>query len=216
MKFFELPFAKITTAIFALGITAKGIDYLDINTATFFSESENKVIISAMATEEPQETTKEIPTEAEEEVEPIICETSETMLAIIEDERKLISVKKDELDQAQSKLELAEARVQVELKNLSELRDEIKSLIQKTEDLYTSDVDRLVTLYKNMKPKDAARLLNDIDPEVAVMVLGTMPERNAAPIFAKMDIIRAQAISKIILERSKMPGDQKLKFIKLN
>ena len=212
MKFFELPFAKLTAGIFAAAIAAKGIGYLDIDTSSFFNESETTTVVSALAAEEePKE--KEIKEEIKEE---IICETSETMLSIIEDERNLISIKKEELDKAQSKLELAEARVQVELKNLSELRDEVKSLIQKTEDLYTSDVNRLITLYKSMKPKDAARLLSDIDPEVAVMVLGTMPERNAAPIFAKMDDTRAQAISKIILERSKMPGDQKLKFIKLN
>jgi hypothetical protein len=46
------------------------------------------------------------------------------------------------------------------------------------------------------------------------MVLGTMPERDAAPILANLDIVRAQAISRIILERSKLPGDQRLDNLK--
>jgi flagellar motility protein MotE (MotC chaperone) len=65
-----------------------------------------------------------------------------------------------------------------------------------------------------MKPKEAAAIMNDLDIEVTVMVLGTMPERDAAPILANLDIVRAQAISRIILERSKLPGDQRLDNLK--
>jgi flagellar motility protein MotE (MotC chaperone) len=67
-----------------------------------------------------------------------------------------------------------------------------------------------------MKPKDAANIMNDLDIEVSVMVLGTMSERNAAPILAGLNPVRARAISKIILERSKLPGDQRLNNLKLD
>ena len=66
-----------------------------------------------------------------------------------------------------------------------------------------------------MKPKDAANIMNTLDIEVAVLVLGEMKERDAAPIFAKMNVVRSQAISKIIFERSKLPGDQNLNGIAL-
>ena len=78
-----------------------------------------------------------------------------------------------------------------------------------------ADVDRLVALYVNMKPREAATIMNDLDIEVAVTVLGAMPERDAAPILAAMNVVRAQAISMIILERSKLPGDQRLDGIRL-
>jgi flagellar motility protein MotE (MotC chaperone) len=42
-----------------------------------------------------------------------------------------------------------------------------------------------------------------------------MKESKAAPILANMSIVRAQAISKIIYERSKLPGDQDLNGIVL-
>ena len=66
-----------------------------------------------------------------------------------------------------------------------------------------------------MKPKEAAAIMNDLDIEVSVMVLGSMNERTAAPILANLTPIRARAISKIILERSKLPGDQRLDNLKL-
>ena len=79
----------------------------------------------------------------------------------------------------------------------------------------TDDVDRLVALYAAMKPKEAAAIMDDLDIEVSVMVLATMPERDAAPILAKLNRTRARAISRIILERSKLPGDQRLHDLKL-
>ena len=48
-----------------------------------------------------------------------------------------------------------------------------------------------------------------MDLEVATLVIAAMKESKSGPILAKMDAQRAQIISKIIYERSKMPGDQK-------
>ena len=45
--------------------------------------------------------------------------------------------------------------------------------------------------------------------------LKTMKPRTAAPILAKIPAVRARAVSKIILERSQLPGDQNLTGIKL-
>ena len=79
----------------------------------------------------------------------------------------------------------------------------------------TDDLNRLIDFYKNMKPADAARIMDDLDIETTVMVLGTMNPRSAAPILAKVSPVRARAVSKIILERSQLPGDQDLVGIKL-
>ena len=144
-----------------------------------------------------------------------VCETSEALLQVVEDERRNLKIRKREVQEEITKLELAKARIQLELDNLQSVRDEVAGLLKRSEALFTDDVQRLINLYKNMKPKEAAALMNNMDTELAVLVLGKMPERNAAPILAKMSPVVAQAISKIILERSKLPGDQRLNSIKL-
>jgi flagellar motility protein MotE (MotC chaperone) len=58
--------------------------------------------------------------------------------------------------------------------------------------------------------------MNDMDIETTIMIMGTMNPRIAAPIMAEISPVRARAISKIILERSQLPGDQDLRGIKLN
>ena len=191
-------------------------------TSKVFSSSETKISQNALETKNEKDENihssnqTEEPAKLEENTEAELCQTSESMLAIIEDERNFLNVRKQEIENDLAKLELAKERVEIELDNLRELRQEVNGLLEKTEKLYTDDVERLITLYKTMKPKAAAEIMNEIDPEVAVMVLGTMPERNAAPILANMTPTRARAISKIILERSKLPGDQKLNNIKMN
>jgi flagellar motility protein MotE (MotC chaperone) len=65
-----------------------------------------------------------------------------------------------------------------------------------------------VRIYRNMTPEEAAAIIEDLDIETTVMVLGTMPERVAAPILANLDPMRARALSRIFLERSKLPADQ--------
>ncbi|MGC9369195.1 MAG: MotE family protein [Paracoccaceae bacterium] len=143
------------------------------------------------------------------------CETPEEMLAAVKQERDLLAAQKEELDQRASEVALAAERVEVETARLGELKQEVEALLARVDQARTADVDRLVNLYRNMKPKEAALIMNDLDIEVSVMVLGTMNERDAAPILARLNPVRAQAISKIILERSKLPGDQKLNGIRL-
>lgn len=143
------------------------------------------------------------------------CEMPEEMLDAIKRERELLATQKDELAQKQSETDLAAQKVADETKRLSELKGEVEALLARVEKAHTDDLDRLVKLYSTMKPKQAASIMNDLDIEVTVMVLGTMVERDAAPIMASMNPVRVQAISKILLERSKLPGDQNLKGIRL-
>ncbi|MGR3379353.1 MotE family protein [Salipiger abyssi] len=147
--------------------------------------------------------------------EPEVCEAPEDLLASIRQERDLLDAQKERNAQRSAELDLAAETLAVEQQRLADLKAELEGLLEKVEAAHTADVDRLVSLYRNMKPKDAAAIMNDLDIEVSVMVLGTMNERDAAPILAALNPVRARAISQIILERSKLPGDQRLDDIRL-
>lgn len=162
----------------------------------------------AAASPEPDPTPAKAETAAD-------CRIPEDMLAAVKQERELLAAQNETLDQRSSEVALAAERVEIETARLEELKQEVESLLARVERAHTADVDRLVNLYRSMKPKEAASIMNDLDIEVSVMVLGTMSERDAAPILAKLNPIRAQAISKIILERSKLPGDQDLNGVRL-
>ncbi|MBP0484599.1 MotE family protein [Sagittula salina] len=143
-----------------------------------------------------------------------LCEAPEALLASIRDERELLERQKETAAKRTAELDLATETLDVERGRLEDLKSEVENLLARVEAAHTMDVDRLVLLYQNMKPKDAATIMNDLDIEVTVMVLGTMAERDAAPILAALDPVRARAVSQIILERSKLPGDQRLDNLK--
>jgi len=65
-------------------------------------------------------------------------------------------------------------------------------------------VGRVYPLFQMPKGSVMTRLL------IAALVAAI-----AAPVLAAMNVVRAQAISMIILERSKLPGDQRLNGIRL-
>jgi flagellar motility protein MotE (MotC chaperone) len=146
---------------------------------------------------------------------PQSCAAPEEVLSAIATERGLLDEQRAALDARASEIALAEETLAVEMARLGELRGELEGLMTKIDEAHQADVARLVALYVNMKPRDAATIMNDLDIEVAVTVLGAMPERDAAPVLAAMNVVRAQAISMIILERSKLPGDQRLNGIRL-
>jgi flagellar motility protein MotE (MotC chaperone) len=139
----------------------------------------------------------------------------EEILQSLTRERELVLLQKAQLEKRRAEIALAEERLRIEQVSLTELKGSIEALLARIAASQTDDVDRLIQLYKNMKPTDAARIIDDLDIETTIMILGTMNPRIAAPILAKVSPVRARAVSKIILERSQLPGDQDLIGIKL-
>ncbi len=143
------------------------------------------------------------------------CTAPEEVLASLQRERDLVARQKSEIQDRFAELALAQESLSVEQASLTELKASIEELLGKVKAAQTEDLERLIALYSNMKPTDAARIMDDMDIETTIMVLGSMKPRTAAPILAKIPPVRARAVSKIILERSQLPGDQDLVGIKL-
>ncbi len=143
------------------------------------------------------------------------CETPEEVLQSLSRERELIAAQKEELEARKSELTLAREKLEIEKAALLELKATIEDLLARAKANETEDLERLISFYANMKPSEAARIMDDLDIEVTILVLAKMKPRVAAPILAKMSPVRARAVSKIILERSQLPGDQDLVGIKL-
>lgn len=144
------------------------------------------------------------------------CPIPEEVLQSLTEERDLVEEQQRALDARESEVVLAREKLNIEKEALLELKDSIEGLLKQIEGQQTDDLQRLIAFYQNMKPVDAATIMNELDIEVVILVMGTMKPRLAAPIMAKMTPVRARAVSKIILERSKLPGDQDLNGIRLN
>jgi flagellar motility protein MotE (MotC chaperone) len=143
------------------------------------------------------------------------CTPTEEAFAAIAEERALLARQRAELDERRAELDLARAQLEAEAAQLAEVRDRVEALLAQAEAAQAEDLQRLVNLYRNMDPEQAAAIMNDLDMETTFMVFATMAERDAAPILAELDPVLARALSRIFLERSRLPGDQDLSNLRL-
>lgn len=110
--------------------------------------------------------------------------------------------RKKELDQREKELneleeELHKQRVEVEgrIQKLEEIRAQIASVLKERVTADEEKVNKLVEFYSNMKPKQAAEILQTINEELAVEVLGRMKKKNAAEVMNLLPATKAQALS---------------------
>lgn len=138
------------------------------------------------------------------------------LLAAVAAEHQALAARKEKLDEREAEINLARALVLKQNEELTRLREDVAALLEQAKGAEAADVTRLVKIYEAMKPAEAAGILQAADLELAVLVIAAMAERNAGPIMAAMAADRANAVSRILLERSRLPGDQQPVVVELN
>lgn len=138
------------------------------------------------------------------------------LLAAIASEQDALSARAAELDLREAEIELARSTVLEQNRQLDTLREELSRLLEQAQDKNEADVTRLVNIYGAMKPGEAAAIMQAADLELAVLVISEMSERNSGPIMAEMAPNRANAISRVMLERSRLPGDRMPVIVQLD
>ncbi|NOZ43246.1 MAG: hypothetical protein GXP02_08815 [Alphaproteobacteria bacterium] len=68
-----------------------------------------------------------------------------------------------------------------------------------------AQLDSLVKIYSAMKPRDAAKIFNDLDDKVLLAIVENMQERKMGPIMAKMNLDKAKKLTVNLATRNKLP-----------
>ncbi len=123
-----------------------------------------------------------------------------------------LTVRREELDKRASELEMreglleaAEQRIDQKVAELKELKTTIDKLLKDYDKQEKKEMEKLVKIYENMKPKDAARIFNQLDMPVLLGVVGNMREQAAAAIMAEMDPKRAEDVTQELATRRTLP-----------
>jgi flagellar motility protein MotE (MotC chaperone) len=113
-----------------------------------------------------------------------------------------------EVERRERALELREARLQAaeglarsQITELARLREEVERLVVREGSAAEADIDALVALYVNMRPQQAAKVLDKLEPPRAATILLKIPERQAGPILANMEPLSALAVTQEIAGR---------------
>lgn len=115
-----------------------------------------------------------------------------------------LGARRGQLDQREQDIDVqlqllaaAEAKLDTKMKALTGLKGEIQGLLGQVDAQKQAEVDRLVTVYQGMKPKDAAARMTLLSDEVRLPIAAKMKERTLAMILSNM----APADAKILTER---------------
>ena len=109
--------------------------------------------------------------------------------------RDQLDAREQEMDLRNGLLSAAEGRIDQKIAELQKLRSIIDSLIKKYDKQQDAKLKSLVKIYENMKPKDAARIFEDLEMDTLLEVSERMKERKLAGIIAKMSPQKAREIT---------------------
>jgi flagellar motility protein MotE (MotC chaperone) len=127
------------------------------------------------------------------------------LLQELAERRNLLNKREKQLDQREVLLKAAKQRLVETQQELKQIKRDIKKLLNLKDKEESQRINRLVSIYSSMKPKDAATIFDDLDMTVLLDVMQTMKERKIAPIIAAMNAKRARQLTKRLAERLVLP-----------
>ena len=138
--------------------------------------------------------------------DPTLLTQSEIdLLQKLAERRVEIDARARELDSRVALLAAAESRIDRKIQDFKALQATIESLIKTYDDQQDTKLLSLVKIYENMKPKDAARIFEELEMDVLLQVAERMKERSLAPIMAKMNPQRAREVTVELNSIRKLP-----------
>jgi len=136
-------------------------------------------------------------------------EVSSAELALLESLRKRrveLDARANALEMRENLLKAAEKRIDEKLEALKVFDARIEEQFKKQESAENEQFAGLVSMYENMKPKDAARILSRLETDVLVSVATRMKPRKLAPVLSKMDSASAERLT-VEMAQAASPSD---------
>ena len=108
------------------------------------------------------------------------------LLQQLAERRQVLESREQEFELRTGLLAAAESRIDKKVEELKVLRETISGLIKTFDAQQDAKLLSLVKIYENMKPKEAAKIFEELGMDTLLEVAERMKERKLAPIMAKM------------------------------
>jgi flagellar motility protein MotE (MotC chaperone) len=124
------------------------------------------------------------------------------ILEHLQQRRQELEKRARELDIREGLIADAEKRVDAKLLQIKENQQQLVVATQKKDEAETARFKGLVTMYENMKPRDAAKIFDRLDVNVMLQVASQMSPRAMSEILALMSPDRAQQLTVELANRA--------------
>ena len=123
-----------------------------------------------------------------------------------------LALRREELDAREAEMGLranllavTEARIEARIAELQAVEATIQSLLITYDEQEEAQLQSVVAIYEAMKPKDAAKIFNNLDMMILIELAERMRERIIAPILADMETDAANALTVELATRRSLP-----------
>jgi len=130
-----------------------------------------------------------------------VSQTELDVLQSLGERRAELDRRNDELQQREVLLKATEQRINDKIAQLQAMEKSISDTVKKHDDENDAKIKNLVKIYETMKPKEAARIFEQLDMPVLIEVAGHMKEMKLAPVLASMDAGKAKALTLALADR---------------
>ena len=124
------------------------------------------------------------------------------LLDALRERESRIAAREKQMDDRMQALQLAEREAAERVAALTAAEDALKSTMALADVAAETDIQKLVAVYQNMKPKEAAALFSQMTPDFAAGFLGLMDPAIAAQIMAQVTPETAYSISVVLAGRN--------------
>lgn len=99
-----------------------------------------------------------------------------------------------------------EKSVDAKIRKLKKLETRISAMVKQKDTESEGQLKSLVKVYESMKPKDAARIFEQLDMDILLDVTARMREAKMAPVLAAMKSEKAKALTVQLATRRRLPA----------
>lgn len=120
-----------------------------------------------------------------------MLEAADTKLQLLQDRENAVGAK-------ERMIEIAEQRLQEQISRLEATRKKLAETAGLAEEKTSKDREKLILIYEQMKPKEAAAIFNEMDPVVSADLLRSMKEQKSSAVLATMDAKKAYEVTIVL------------------
>lgn len=126
---------------------------------------------------------------------PSLSNSELKLLKELSKRRQELEKNQDDIEVKQQVLKATENKIDQKMVELKALQTQLEEVMKQYDQKEQGKILSLVKIYENMRPKDAAKIFDELEMPVLLQVVSNMKEIKVAPIIASMHPLKARDLS---------------------
>ncbi len=127
------------------------------------------------------------------------------LLKQLSNRRQELEKRAHDLDTRETMMQVAEKRVEQKIADLENLKKQLQGMVNQANENQAAQLENLVKIYETMKPKEAARIFENLDMPVLLSVIQRMKPARTALVMAELNPDKAKEITMALTRQDKLP-----------